>query len=446
MVQTMIDRQRGQDPERGEAHVNGIRLAYASWQGPRRPRFPPTVVLHGLLQSSEGMANLAAHLARGGPVLVPDLRGRGASAQPETGYDPATMADDVAALIAERQLDRPVVIGRVHGGLVAYHLAARHPELVRGVVLGDTSPEVDERRAAQARAMVQALPPHFASLDAAQTFYEEGLRVSAARARHDIPHDLVADDAGGYRWRHNLAIIERIETASMPRADWDVVSRIRCPSLLLRGQRGEVAPEVAQRFRQLVDHCWVQTILGARHDVFLGPGAEQALGAIDLFLLRLAGDTTVTNGECASAQLVLPGAEAAATPPAEVAGAGIVERLVRALNGRDDAALAAMFAPDGRIVQYRPGGKVREGGLDAARAAFWDLFAELPGAVIAAHDVIASGDRIACVLTVRDDAGGAATTDPPPDLAILAPIFLRYRNDTIVEFTSYGLRLPPDQI
>ncbi len=445
MVQTMINRHRGQDPERGEARVNGIRLAYSHWRGPARPRFPPTVVLHGLLQSSEGMANLAAHLARGGPVLVPDLRGRGESDQPVTGYDPATMAEDVAALIVDRHLDRPVVIGRVHGGLIAYHLAARHPDLVRGVVLGDTSPEVDERRAA--RTMVHALPSHFASLEEAQTFYEEGLRVSAARARHDIPHDLVSDNAGGYHWRHNLEIIERIETASMPRSDWEVVKGIRCPALLLRGQRGEVAPEVAQRFRDLVEQCRVQTILGARHDVFLGPGAEQALGAIDLFLLRLAGDMVVTTeGERESEQLVLPGAEAAPAAAADQTGSGIVERLVRALNGRDDAALVSMFAPDGRIVQYRPSGKVREGGLDAARSAFWDVFADLPGAAIAAHDVITSGDRVACVLTVRDDAAGAATTDPPPDLAILAPIFLRCQEEKIVEFASYGLRLRSDQL
>ena len=140
------DRGRGQ-PERGEARINGVRLVYRTWPGPASPSYPPTVLLHGLLQSGEGMANLAAHVARAGPVVVPDLRGRGESDQPTDGYDPATMADDVAGLIEMLGLDRVVLIGRLHGGLIAYHLAARRPDLVRGLVLGDTAPEIDEQRA-----------------------------------------------------------------------------------------------------------------------------------------------------------------------------------------------------------------------------------------------------------------------------------------------------------
>lgn len=440
MTEASGNRSRGQEPELRATRVNGIGLAYRVWAGPATPSYPPALLLHGLLQSGEGMANLAAHLSRAGRVVVPDLRGRGESDQPATGYDPATMADDVAGLIEELGLDRPVVIGRLHGGLIAYHLAARRPDLVRGVVLGDTAPEVDERRATRALETIRALPPRFDSLDEAMIFYQDGLQLPAARARHDIPHDLLEDDAGGYRWRHNLELIERIEAASMPRADWDVLARVRCPALLLRGQRGEVPPAVADRFCETLAGCRVQTVLGARHDVFLGPGAEQSFGAIDLFLMQLQSDPGSTiPDETAGAQLPLPGAE-----PAPAAGDGlatgaeaIVERVVRAVNSRDEAALAALFAADGRVVQYRAGGKVREGGADAVQAAFRDIFTDLPGGVMTVGDVVADGERIACVVTIRDDAGGVATVDPPPDLTILAPVFLRLRDGLIVEFTSY---------
>ena len=62
------------------------------------------------------------------------------------------------------------------------------------------------------------------------------------------------------------------------------------------------------------------------------------------------------------------------------------------------------------------------------------------------RDVVAAGDRVACVLALRDDAGGAATAESPPDVAILAPVFLRLRGGRIIEFASYGLRLPADQV
>jgi len=443
--------------ERGEAMVGGLRLVYQRWPGPAGGhRCPPVLLLHGLLQRGAGMANLAAHLARHGPVVVPDLRGRGDSDQPPDGYDPATMAGDVAGLIEQLGLDRPVVIGRLHGGLVGYHLAARRPGLVRGLVLGDTAPEVSPARAEAARAVVRALPRRFDSLEAALAFYQGVLGLSAARARHDIPSDLVADGAGGYRWRHNLEVIERIEAAAMPRADWETLAEVTAPVLLLRGQRGEVPPPMAERFRQTVADCRVQTIYGARHDVFLGPGAEQAFGAIDLFLMRLdeGGSPAAPSGQlpipaagaasgaaAAADQVPLPGAEPPPAPAASAEGAVVIERIVRAINARDDAAVAALFAPDGRIEQYRPGGKAREGGLAEARAAFWEIFVGLPTGVVAARDVVANaaGDRVAAVLTLR------AATGEGSEEAIVAPIFLRLRDGRIVEFVSYGLRLPASE-
>ncbi len=442
-------------PVEGEVRANGIRLRYLDWSGPANPTFPPSVLLHGLLQTKEGMANLASHLARRGRVVVPDLRGRGGSDQPESGYDPATMADDVAALIEAVGLDRPVVLGRLHGGLIAYHLAARRPDLVRGLVLGDTAPEVDQERAARALAVVRGLPPRFSSLEEALGFYQDTLRLSEARARHDIPHDLLQDENGGYRWRHNLHLVEQIEAASMPRADWDAIAQVRCPTLLLRGQRGQVPPEMAHQFCRTIQGCQVQTVLGARHDVFLGPGCEQTFGAVDLFLMRLceASDGQQTNLAVAAevqeagSQLPLPGAESITALDDEAASrshsaADAVERIVRAVNSRDEDAVVKLFAPDGRIVQFGEGGLVHQGGLEAARSAFARVFEGQPGVAMEARDVVVSGDRAACVFAVRDTT--ASVDDGPA--AILAPAFLTVRDGRLVEFVSYNLHVPASQV
>jgi pimeloyl-ACP methyl ester carboxylesterase len=270
-------------------HVNGVRLAYRHWTGPSHGQHPPFVLLHGVLQSGEGMRHLAEQLSLDREVLVPDLRGRGDSDRPDGGYDPPTMADDVAELIDRLSIERPALIGRLHGGLVAYHLAARRPELVCGVVLGDANPEVSAERAAQARAAVNALPETFASDEEATRFYEESLGLPPDRARHDIPSDLEAMPGGGFRWRHDLDVVRRIEAAAVPRSDWDVLARLRCPALILRGQRGEIRQETAERMLATIPRARVQTIYGASHDVFLGPGSEQTLAAIQLFLFGLDG-------------------------------------------------------------------------------------------------------------------------------------------------------------
>ena len=274
-------------PVSGFEQVDGVRLAYRHWAGPSNGEHPPVVLLHGVLQSGEGMRHLAEQLSLDHEVLVPDLRGRGDSDRPEDGYDPVTMAGDVAALIDRLGIERPVLIGRLHGGLVAYHLAARRPELACGVVLGDANPEVTPDRAAQALAAVNSLPRAFASHADATRFYEEGLGLPPDRARHDIPSDLEAMPDGSYRWRHDLDIVRRIEAAAVPRSDWGVLARLRCPVLIVRGQRGEIRPETAERMLATIPQARAQTIYGASHDVFLGPGSEQTLAAIQLFLFGL---------------------------------------------------------------------------------------------------------------------------------------------------------------
>lgn len=277
------------DLHSGFAEIDGVRLAYRHWTGPADAEHPPVVLLHGVLQTGEGMRHLAEQLSLDREVLVPDLRGRGESDRPDGRYDPPAMADDVAGLIDRLGIERPALIGRLHGGLVAYHLAARRPELVCGVVLGDANPEVTADRAAQALADVSSLPREFASYADATRFYEEGLGLSPDRARHDIPSDLEAAPDGGYRWRHDLEIVRRIEAAAMPRFDWEVIAGVRCPALILRGQRGEIHQDTAERMLAVMPQARALTIYGASHDVFLGPGSEQTLAAIQLFLFGLDG-------------------------------------------------------------------------------------------------------------------------------------------------------------
>lgn len=274
-------------PRVAAAQANGITLAYRHWPAPNHANHPPVVLLHGVLQTGEGMGHLAEALSQNGEVLVPDLRGRGQSEQPVDGYDPGTLATDVASLLAKLGFGPSVLIGRLHGGLVAYHLAAGRPELVCGLVLGDATPEVSRERAERVLARVAALPPRFSSREEAERFYEEGLRLPPARARHDLPSDLERCADGSYRWRHNLEVVARIEAAAMPRSDWDILARVQCPTLILSGQRGEIRPETANRMVATMPNARAQVVLGSGHDVFLGPGAEQSLAAIQLFLRGL---------------------------------------------------------------------------------------------------------------------------------------------------------------
>ncbi|GAA3838899.1 alpha/beta fold hydrolase [Streptomyces phyllanthi] len=101
---------------------------------------PAVVLLHGFAQSARSWLH---QLAAPGPIRVvaPDLRGHGHSGKPDSAYlDERVWADDVAAVIEELRLDRPVLGGWSYGGLVALDYIAVHGDsALSGLLTVDAS-------------------------------------------------------------------------------------------------------------------------------------------------------------------------------------------------------------------------------------------------------------------------------------------------------------------
>ena len=82
------------------ADVNGTRIHYlVGGQG------SPVVLLHGYAQTGHMWGPLLPQLAAHHTVIVPDLRGAGGSAKPESGYDKKNMAVDIHELTSSLGLE-----------------------------------------------------------------------------------------------------------------------------------------------------------------------------------------------------------------------------------------------------------------------------------------------------------------------------------------------------
>lgn len=93
---------------------------------------PMVLLLHGFPEFWWGWRHQLVSLAEAGHRAVAmDLRGCGASDKPPRGYDPLTLAADVAGVI--RSLGEPdaVVVGQGWGGLVGWTCAVTQPKVVR---------------------------------------------------------------------------------------------------------------------------------------------------------------------------------------------------------------------------------------------------------------------------------------------------------------------------
>lgn len=112
--------------------VNGTTLHYV-----RGGSGPAVILLHGFPQSWYEFHEVMPRLAQRFTVVAADLRGIGGSDPTVDGYDAANLAEDIRQLAQALNLERPYVVGHDIGGIVAYALARRHPDELRGVMTLD---------------------------------------------------------------------------------------------------------------------------------------------------------------------------------------------------------------------------------------------------------------------------------------------------------------------
>ena len=96
-------------------------------------------------------------LAESVRIIAPDQRGFGGTLGEPPIASLAAMADDAVAVLDALHVAEPAfVCGVSMGGYVAQHVAARHPERVRGLILCDTKLDADTPEARAGRAGLAA--------------------------------------------------------------------------------------------------------------------------------------------------------------------------------------------------------------------------------------------------------------------------------------------------
>lgn len=98
---------------------------------------PAVLLLHGYGESGDMWAPLAKVLMRDHTVVVPDLRGMGLSAKPETGYEKKNQAHDIAGVVDALKIKRFDLVTHDIGNMVGYALAAQYPQRVSSFVIMD---------------------------------------------------------------------------------------------------------------------------------------------------------------------------------------------------------------------------------------------------------------------------------------------------------------------
>ncbi len=168
-------------------------------------------------------------------VVVVDVRGRGRSDVPESGYTWEHHIGDVRAVVEALGLDRPIIVAFSRGSSYGLGYALTYHAEVRGLVVGD----------------------YFAR--------HVGLPADIAeqQLKSKVRGTVIADRMSEHAVRQVVA-----ESREVPL--WDRLVELQCPVLVIRGGRKSalVGEELAAQWRAALPAVQMEVIPDAGHDLW----------------------------------------------------------------------------------------------------------------------------------------------------------------------------------
>jgi pimeloyl-ACP methyl ester carboxylesterase len=140
-------------PQTGYAPVNGLRMYYEI----HGSGGVPLLLLHGgLFNIDLQFGQLLPGLAATRQVIAADFQGHGRTGDIDRPLTSADLASDVMGLLQHLDIAQADILGFSVGGAAALHLAIKHPQLVRKLVVSSVSFHPDGNRPENSEA-VEAL-------------------------------------------------------------------------------------------------------------------------------------------------------------------------------------------------------------------------------------------------------------------------------------------------
>jgi pimeloyl-ACP methyl ester carboxylesterase len=244
---------------------DGVRLAFRDFGGDGRA----VLLLHGLVGHAGEWEQTASWLTTRCRVVAADARGHGRSERFPRDVSREALVADAAFIVEQLGLMPVVVVGQSVGGLTALSLAARRPELVRGLVLVDASPSDGEGAEEAASAITEALrewPTPFASRADARAFF-------AQRFGDGLPAESWTNGleraGGGWRPRFDIQVMAQTLREALSEASWEEWDDITCPALIVRAGNGVVDSDTAEEMARRLPSARLVEIAEAAHDLHL---------------------------------------------------------------------------------------------------------------------------------------------------------------------------------
>ena len=207
---------------------------------------PPFIFLHGATDNGLCWTRTAEKLSQNYDVIMPDARGHGLSDRFDADSTSQSPADEVAALIRDLGLKKPIIMGHSMGAGTAADLAANFPTLPGAVILEDPGWGIpvmaDNEEARKQTAAMRAAMVGLHDLSLEELLKESRKRDPSWAEEERLPWAKA-------KQQFDPALFSRM--ALNQRSYTEIVPKIDCPTLLICAEKGIVTREVAENVARL---------------------------------------------------------------------------------------------------------------------------------------------------------------------------------------------------
>lgn len=263
-----------QTPPTQFVSVHGITMAYQDWPG----KEGPLLCIPSITGQKGSFRPLAGQLSPRYRVLALDLRGRGESDKPASGYGFAYHARDILGFADALHLESFVLVGHSFGATTSSYTASIRPDRVSALILLDGGSEPGAETLKQMYPAIKRLEKTYPSM-------EEYLAVQRSVVYHKpwtrgleqcLSDEMERQPDGTVRSRSSASAITHDLDMHFLYTVFFHLPELKCPVLLLRpaegllGTTGHVYSEhEAAAIVSRIPRCRFETVQGGNHYTIL---------------------------------------------------------------------------------------------------------------------------------------------------------------------------------
>lgn len=242
-----------------EKEMNFIQLKKTRIAYMQKGQGAPVLLLHGLGSSLQDWEYQIQEVSGYAQVWAIDMRGHGRSQPLRAPVSIAEMAEDVAEFIEALNIQGCILVGISMGGMIAFELLARRPELLAGLVVINSAPSFP----------MESLPVRFKVATRLAMIRLLGLKVMGRVLAHKLfPYP----DQAEMRCRvaQRLASNDRVSYLHALRAilGWsapDSVNQADVPVLVVAGDRDYTPLEFKQTYTEQLLNARLEVVHDSGH-------------------------------------------------------------------------------------------------------------------------------------------------------------------------------------